>query len=190
MRKPIRVIAPLAALAAVALAGCGSSTAPGVQLAPQGGATQAAITAASTTSTTPTTTVTTPKPPSPLSKEPTITVPKTPAPTKLVTKDLIVGTGATAKAGDTVTVNYVGALYKNGKVFDSSWSRNQTFTTPLTNGSVITGWVDGIPGMKVGGRRELIIPASLAYGKSGSGSTIPPNSTLVFVVDLLSVSSS
>jgi peptidylprolyl isomerase len=189
MRKPISVIAPLA-LAAVALAGCGSSKAPGIQAAPSGGATQAAVTATSTTATTPTTTVTTPKPPSPLSKEPVISVPKTAAPSKLVTKDLVTGTGQAAKAGDTVTVNYVGALYKGGKVFDSSWSRKQTFTTPLTNGSVIPGWVQGIPGMKVGGRRELIIPPNLAYGKSGSGSTIPPNSTLVFVVDLLSVSSS
>ena len=188
MPKLIRVIPPFALLA-VAVAGCGgSSTAPGVQLAPSAGATQAAITAATTTSTTPTSTVTTPKPPSPLSKEPTVNVPKTAAPTKLVTKDLITGTGTTAKAGDTVTVNYVGVLYKNGKVFDSSWSRKQTFTTPLTTGSVIPGWVQGIPGMKVGGRRELIIPSNLAYGKTGSGSTIPPNSTLVFVVDLLSVS--
>ena len=180
------------ALAAVAVAGCGgSSKAPGVQLAPQGGATQAAITAETTTTaaTTPTSTVTTPKPPSPLSKEPVVTVPKGPAPAKLVTKDLITGTGTTAKSGDTVTVNYVGVLYTNGKEFDSSWSRKQTFTTPLTNGSVIPGWVEGIPGMKVGGRRELIIPANLAYGKTGSGSAIPPNSTLVFVVDLLSVSS-
>jgi peptidylprolyl isomerase len=191
MRKSTSII-PLLALAAVAVSGCGgSSKAAGIQPAPQGGATSEPITAESTTSTatTPTSTVTTPKPPSPLSKEPTVSVPKGPAPTKLVVKDLIVGTGTTAKAGDTVTVNYVGALYKNGKVFDSSWSRKQTFTTPLSNGSVITGWVQGIPGMKVGGRRELIIPPSEGYGKAGSGSTIPPNSTLVFVVDLLSVSS-
>jgi peptidylprolyl isomerase len=187
MRKPTRLIA-LLALAAAGVAGCGgSSKAPGIEAAPSGGATQAPITAVSTTSTT--TTVATPKPPSPLSKKPVVTVPKGPAPTKLVVKDLIVGTGTQAKAGDTVTVNYVGVLYKGGKEFDSSWSRNQTFTTPLTNGSVITGWVQGIPGMKVGGRRELIIPPNLAYGKTGSGSAIPPNSTLVFVVDLLSVSS-
>jgi peptidylprolyl isomerase len=178
------------ALAALAIAGCGgSSKAAGVQLAPSAGATQAAITAATTTATTPTSTVTTPKPPSPLSTRPTVTVPTGPAPAKLVTKDLITGTGTTAKSGDTVTVNYVGVLYTNGKEFDSSWSRKQTFTTPLTTGSVIPGWVEGIPGMKVGGRRELIIPANLAYGKTGSGSAIPPNSTLVFVVDLLSVSS-
>jgi peptidylprolyl isomerase len=188
MRTTTRLI-PLLALAAVAIAGCGgSSAAGGIQLAPSGGATQAAITAATTTATTPTATVTTPKPPSPLSKEPAVTVPKGPAPTKLVTKDLITGTGTTAKAGDTVTVNYVGALYKNGKVFDSSWKDGQPASFPITPGSVITGWVQGIPGMRVGGRRELIIPSALAYGKSGRPPQIPPNSPLVFVVDLLSVS--
>jgi peptidylprolyl isomerase len=175
MRKPLRVIAPLAVLA-VALAGCGSSTAPGVQQAPSAGSTQASV-------------PTTPKPAPAIAKKPTVTVPTGPAPTSLVKKDLVVGTGQTAQAGQTVTVNYVGVLYKNGKEFDSSWSRNQPFTTQLTTGNVIPGWVQGIPGMKVGGRRELIIPPNLAYGKQGSGSTIPPNSTLVFVVDLLSVSS-
>ncbi len=167
----------LLALAAASLAGCGgSSTAGGIVTAPSGGATQAAV-------------ATTPKPPPALANKPVVNVPKGPAPAKLVTKDLVVGTGQTAKAGDTVTVNYVGVLYKTGKEFDSSWSRNQPFTTPLSAGQVIPGWVQGIPGMKVGGRRELIIPSSLAYGKSGSGTTIPPNSPLVFVVDLLSISS-
>ena len=92
-----------------------------------------------------------------------------------------------APASKTVTVNYVGILCKTGKEFDSSWQRNQPFTTALTPGSVIPGWVQGIPGMKVGGRRELIIPASLAYGKAGSPPTIPANATLIFVVDLLKV---
>ncbi len=117
-----------------------------------------------------------------------VTVPKSCPTTALVTKDLIPGTGQTVQAGQTVTVNYVGVLCKTGAEFDSSWKRNQPFTTALTQGSVIPGWVKGIPGMKVGGRRELIIPASLAYGKAGSPPTIPPNSPLVFVVDLLSVS--
>jgi len=163
---------------ALGLSACGSSSkAPGVELAPSGGATETTVAA-------------TPKPPPALSKKPTVTVPTGPAPTKLVTKDLVTGNGKTAKAGDTVTVNYVGVLYNNGKEFDSSWSRNQPFTTALQDGSVIPGWVQGIPGMKVGGRRELVIPASLAYGKQGSPPTIPPNSPLVFVVDLLSVSSS
>jgi peptidylprolyl isomerase len=87
-----------------------------------------------------------------------------------------------------VTVNYVGVLYSNGKEFDSSWKSGKPFTTALTQGAVIPGWVQGIPGMKVGGRRELVIPPGLAYGAKGAGSAIPPNSTLVFVVDLLSVS--
>jgi len=174
------LLTPVSALAAIALAvglaACGSSSkAAGVQLAPSGGSTQAAV-------------QTTPKPPPAISQKPVVTVPTGAAPTQLVTKDLVTGTGQTAKAGDTVTVNYVGVLYKTGKEFDSSWSRNQPFTTALTTGSVIPGWVQGIPGMKVGGRRELIIPASLAYGKTGSGTTIPPNSPLVFVVDLLSIS--
>ncbi len=180
MRKR-RLLTPVLALAAsalaIGLAACGgSSKAAGVELAPSSGATQAAVT-------------TTAKPPPALATKPTVTVPTGPAPTTLETKDLVTGTGATVKAGQTVTVNYVGVLYKTGKEFDSSWSRNQPFTTPLSTGSVIPGWVQGIPGMKVGGRRELIIPASLAYGKTGSPPTIPPNSPLVFVVDLLSIAS-
>jgi peptidylprolyl isomerase len=129
-------------------------------------------------------TVTTPTS-GPLASEPTVTVPKGPAPTKLETKDLITGTGPEAKAGDTVTVNYVGVLYKNGKEFDASWKRKEPFSFTLGKGAVIPGWDKGIPGMKVGGRRELVIPAALAYGAAGSGATIPPNSPLVFVVDLL-----
>lgn len=164
----------LAGVLAGALAGCGSSTATGVEPAPQAGATEASI-------------ATTPKPPPAISTKPVVVVPKGAPPTKLVTKDIVVGSGQTATAGSTVTVNYVGVLYKTGKEFDSSWQRNQPFTTPLTPGSVIPGWVQGIPGMKVGGRRELIIPPSLAYGAKGSPPTIPPNSTLVFVVDLLAV---
>lgn len=166
---------PLCAVLVAGLAACGSSKAPGVQLAPSAGATQAAV-------------ATTPKPPPALAAKPVVIVPKGAPPSHLVTKDLVLGTGRTAGAGQTVTVNYVGVLYKNGKEFDSSWKRNKPFTTPLSTGSVIPGWVKGIPGMKVGGRRELIIPPSLGYGKAGSPPTIPPNSTLVFVVDLLSVS--
>jgi peptidylprolyl isomerase len=166
------------AAAAMGVAACGSSsTASGVVTAPSGGATQASI-------------PTTPKPPPAIAKKPVVTIPSGPAPASLVTKDLVQGTGQTAKAGDTVTVNYVGELYKTGKEFDSSWSRNQPSTFPLTNGGVIAGWVQGIPGMKVGGRRELVIPAKLAYGPRGNPPTIPPNSPLVFVVDLLSIGSS
>jgi len=168
------IFAALGAIAA-GVAGCGSSKAPGVQLAPSSGATQASV-------------PTTPKPPPALASKPTVTVPKGPPPSKLVTKDLVPGTGQAASAGRTITVNYVGVIYKGGQEFDSSWKRNQPFTTALSAGSVIPGWVQGIAGMRVGGRRELVIPPSLGYGKSGSPPTIPPNATLVFVVDLLSVS--
>jgi peptidylprolyl isomerase len=173
MRNRVLAISSSVVVAAL-LAACGGSTASGVQQAPSAGATQASV-------------PTTPAPPPQLASKPTVTVPKGPAPTQLVVKDLIPGTGQAAQAGQTITVNYVGVLYANGKEFDSSWKRNQPFSTALTTGSVIPGWVKGIPGMKVGGRRELIIPASLAYGKAGSPPTIPPNSPLVFVVDLLSV---
>jgi peptidylprolyl isomerase len=179
MRKRLLSVPVSLALAAT-LAACGSSTAPGVEQAPSAGATQAAVPTA-------------PKIPADLATEPTIAKQTGTPPKTLVTKDLIVGTGATAAAGQTITVNYVGALFTTGKVFDASWSRHQTFTTPLTASSatsqgVIPGWVQGIAGMKVGGRRELIIPPNLAYGKTGQPPTIPPNSTLVFVVDLLQVS--
>lgn len=143
-------------------------------------------TSTSTTPTTPTSTAKTPTS-GPLASKPTVTVPSGAAPTKLVTKEIIVGTGPEAKAGDSVTVNYVGVLYKGGKEFDSSWKRNEPFTFVLGKGQVIPGWDQGVAGMKVGGRRELIIPAELAYGKTGSPPTIPPNSPLVFVVDLLGV---
>ena len=123
----------------------------------------------------------------PLSKQPTVTPPTGPAPTSLVTKDLIAGTGRAAKAGDSVTVNYVGVLYNNGKEFDASWKRNQPLSFPLGQGQVIPGWDQGVVGMKVGGRRELIIPAKLAYGPQGQPPTIPPNSPLVFVVDMLGI---
>ena len=167
---------PALAVVAAGLAGCGSSSkASGIEQVPSEGATATPV-------------VSTPKPAPAIAKKPVVTIPTGPAPTTLVTKDLVTGTGQTAKAGDTVTVNYVGELYKNGKEFDSSWSRNQPFTAALSSGSLIRGWVQGIPGMKVGGRRELIIPANLAYGKMGSPPTIPPNSPLVFVIDLLSVS--
>lgn len=131
---------------------------------------------------TPTTTAKTPTS-GPLSKEPKVTPPSGPAPTKLVIKDLITGTGAEAKAGAKVTVNYVGVLYKGGSIFDASWLRKEPTTFGLSE--VIAGWTKGIPGMKVGGRRELIIPSELAYGAKGSPPKIPPNAPLIFVIDLL-----
>jgi len=119
--------------------------------------------------------------------KPTVTVPKGAPPKQLVVKELEEGTGAEAKAGDEVAVQYVGVNYKSGKEFDSSWSRHEPFVFQLGVGQVIPGWDQGIKGMKVGGRRELIIPPELAYGEAGSPPAIGPNETLVFVVDLLAV---
>lgn len=118
-------------------------------------------------------------------KKPAITVPKTPAPTKLGIKDLEKGTGATVKAGDQIVVNYSGALLKNGKVFDNSFDRGQPFPFQLGAGMVIPGWDQGLVGAKVGARRQLTIPAELAYGPQGSPPAIPPNAPLVFVIDVL-----
>ena len=123
----------------------------------------------------------------PLATKPKVTVPSGAAPTKLVVKDLVKGTGPEAKLGQSVTVNYVGVLYHGGKEFDASWKTGQPATFPLEQGKLIAGWTQGIPGMRVGGRRELIVPAELAYGKPGRPPTIPPNASLVFVVDLLGV---
>jgi peptidylprolyl isomerase len=130
-------------------------------------------------------TATTGEPSAELKSKPKITVPKGDPPTKLVTKDIIVGKGAPVKAGDNIAVNYVGVAYSNGKEFDNSYDRGQPFQLQLGGGQVIPGWDQGIVGMKVGGRRELVIPAELAYGAQGSPPTIKPNETLIFNVDLL-----
>lgn len=116
--------------------------------------------------------------------KPKVTVPKGAPPKKLEVKDLEEGSGATAKSGDRVSVNYVGVNYKTGKEFDASWDRGEPFTFTLGAGEVIPGWDEGVEGMKLGGRRELIIPPELGYGATGAPPAIPPNETLVFVVDL------
>ena len=118
--------------------------------------------------------------------EPTVTVPTSAAPTQMLSSDLIAGTGAAAKAGDTLQMQYVLATYSTHKVQQSSWT-SSPFSFKLGTGQVIKGWDLGIVGMREGGRRELIIPASLGYGAQSQGNGIAANDTLVFVVDLLKV---
>ena len=118
--------------------------------------------------------------------EPTVTVPTSAAPTQMRSSDLIAGTGAAAKAGDTLQMQYVLATYSTHKVQQSSWT-SSPFSFKLGTGQVIKGWDLGIVGMREGGRRELIIPASLGYGAQSPGNGIAANDTLVFVVDLLKV---
>jgi peptidylprolyl isomerase len=123
----------------------------------------------------------------PEAKKPSVRVPKGKAPEKLVIKDLKEGDGPAAQPGQTVTVQYVGVNFKGGKQFDASWDRGEPFSFPLGAGQVIKGWDEGVAGMKVGGRRMLVIPPDLGYGPDGQPPVIKPNETLVFVVDLLAV---
>jgi peptidylprolyl isomerase len=188
-RARLGLVVPALCTAAL-IAGCGSSGGSGITVGNESDTSSVPHVKGETTPTTastPTTPTTTVKTPTTgaLSKEPKVTPPNGAAPTTLVTKEIIKGTGAEAKAGDSVTVNYVGVLYNGGKEFDASWKRNEPFTFTLGKGQVIPGWDQGVAGMKVGGRRELIIPSELAYGKRGSPPTIPANAPLVFVVDLL-----
>jgi peptidylprolyl isomerase len=119
---------------------------------------------------------------------PTITVPSGSRPNQLETADLITGTGPAAKAGDSVTVQYVLATYSSDKTIQSSWTGQPfTFTLDATPEQVIPGWDQGVVGMQVGGRRELIIPPSLGYGAQSPGAGISANDTLVFIVDLLKI---
>jgi len=110
----------------------------------------------------------------------------TTTPSGLAYKDEKVGSGPAAKAGQTASVQYTGWL-PDGTKFDSSRDRNEPFQFPLGAGRVIKGWDEGVVGMHVGGRRQLVIPPSLAYGERGAGGVIPPNATLVFDVELLGV---
>ena len=102
--------------------------------------------------------------------------------------DLVVGQGREAHAGETVTVHYTGTLV-DGTKFDSSKDRNTPFSFPLGAGRVIKGWDEGVEGMKIGGTRKLVIPPQLGYGARGAGSAIPPNATLIFIVELLDLRS-
>jgi len=120
-------------------------------------------------------------------QKPVITVPGGEPPADLLIEDLVEGDGAEATSGMQVTVDYAGIGWSNGREFDASWNRNDTFSFGLGAGQVIPGWDQGVQGMKVGGRRRLTIPPAMAYGSSGAGGVIGPNETLIFVVDLRNV---
>lgn len=120
-------------------------------------------------------------------EKPEVVRPEGDAPDDLVVTDLVEGDGPEAVAGTTVKVHYVGVAFSNGEEFDSSWNRGEPLEFPLGAGMVIQGWDEGVQGMKVGGRRQMVIPSHLAYGERGAGGVIAPGETLVFVCDLVDV---
>ena len=179
-----RVIA-LLSVAALGLGACGDDEGGSADLVP-------AIPAETPTATTPSTSTSTTGKPFRLasikvskdtSKKPTITKPSGDPPSELVTKDIVVGKGAAAADGNNLSMHYLGALF-DGEQFEASWDAGKPFDFELGAGNVIQGWDEGIKGMKAGGRRLLVIPAEKAYGAQGQGD-IPPDATLLFVVDVL-----
>ena len=179
-----RLLLPLAAVALTA-AGCGSDN----KSDSGNTGSNAATTPAATTTAAPKPQASTGQVPdvknaTDLSKKPEVTTPSGNPPKAMLKKDLVVGKGPAIKAGQMATVQYVGNSWSTGEQFDASWDRGQPFSFPLGQGQVIQGWDKGVQGMKVGGRRELVIPPGLAYGAQSPGPGIGPNETLVFVVDL------
>jgi peptidylprolyl isomerase len=120
-------------------------------------------------------------------EKPEIDFPGGEPPAELEITDIWEGDGPAASAGDNVQVHYVGVAYSTGEEFDASWDRGEPLAFRLGAGQVIQGWDQGVQGMKVGGRRQLIIPPGLAYGNRGAGNAIAPGETLIFVCDLVSV---
>lgn len=121
-------------------------------------------------------------------ERPEIDPPEGDPPAQLDITDLVVGDGDEATPGRNVSVHYAGVAFSTGEEFDASWNRGQEFRFGLGQGQVISGWDQGVTGMRVGGRRRLVIPPHLAYGDRGAGGVIAPGETLIFVVDLLAVS--
>jgi len=120
-------------------------------------------------------------------EKPEIDFPDSPPPTDLEVTELSAGSGAEATSGSTVVVHYVGVAHSTGEEFDASYNRGEPLSFRLGVGQVIAGWDQGVTGMKVGGRRKLVIPPQLGYGDRGAGGVIKPGETLIFVVDLLDV---
>jgi peptidylprolyl isomerase len=172
------------ALVSLAVAGCGGDDFDQTVTVPEGADAGSTPTATATAEATPEGS----KDLKQTDKKPLIAKPKGEPPSKLVIKDIVKGKGKTAKKGDEVSVQYAGVAFSTGEEFDASWNRGEPFTFTLGQGSVIKGWDRGVPGMKVGGRRQLTIPADLAYGAAGQPPSIGPDETLVFVIDLEKVS--
>ena len=124
----------------------------------------------------------------PPAERPEVDPPQGDPPAELEITDLVVGDGPEAAPGQTVSVHYVGVAFSSGEEFDASWNRGQEFRFGLGAGQVISGWDAGVAGMRVGGRRRLVIPPHLGYGDRGAGGVIAPGETLIFVVNLLGVS--
>lgn len=118
--------------------------------------------------------------------KPEVDFPGDTPPTDLIIEDLDEGDGAEAEAGDTIQAHYVGVAWSTGEEFDSSWNRGEPLQFQVGVGQVISGWDEGILGMRAGGRRKLTIPPEMGYGADGAGAAIGPNETLIFVVDLVS----
>ncbi len=195
-RKNVRRGVIVAVVAALVI-GIGAFLFSGGSKTPATTTTTAAASATTTTTTAPTTTTTAvvpttfaavkdPSPAGVFGKAPTVIVPTGAAPTVMELSNLITGTGAVARQNDTVEMQYVLATYSTRKVVQSSWT-SAPFTTTLTDSSVIPGFFDGVVGMRVGGRRELVIPPALGYQDTSPGTGIAKNDTLVFVIDLLKV---
>ncbi|HEX5713267.1 MAG TPA: FKBP-type peptidyl-prolyl cis-trans isomerase [Solirubrobacterales bacterium] len=171
MSRGKTLIAAFCLVLALAIAGCGSDDSSTTDAATDDTTASAESSSTSTD----------------LSKKPEITVPDGPPPKELVENEIVEGDGEEVILGSKVTVQYVGAGYETGEEFDASWDRGEPFTFSIGDREVIEGWDQGLRGMKVGGRRELIVPPELAYGPAGAPPAIGPNETLIFVVDLVKV---
>jgi peptidylprolyl isomerase len=177
LRTALTVIAVVAVLGIAACGGDDDSTAGG----------SSADTARQDTDTTSTSPAQAEKALRDTSKKPVIPKPTGTPPRRLVKEDIVKGKGPGAKPGDVVVVNYVGMNFSNGQEFDASWDRGQPFPVQLGAGNVIPGWEKGLIGIKKGGRRKLTIPPELGYGAQGSPPAIPPNETLIFVIDAIAI---
>ena len=179
MLKPRLLLTALLACLALFAVACGGDDAEDSAAAPEETQTEQAAPA---------------KEPAPITKDleekPSIESPGGTPPAELEKEDVVKGDGKTAKEGDNVSVQYVGVNWSNGSEFDASWNRGEPFTFTLGSGNVIPGWDEGVKGMKEGGRRKLTIPPDMGYGPNGTpDGSIPPNETLIFVVDLEKVTS-